>query len=105
MRTEVRRQDRPWHVGETARKEWRCQFDDMMLRLEPGDIVGVALAADLAETDKGVHLVLVAAHRFCHRRDGDDVGIGRDLQKVMAAAQSPQPAVKDCKPLSVTAKA
>jgi len=37
MRAEVGGQDRPGHVGETAREERRSQFDDVMLRLEPGN--------------------------------------------------------------------
>ena len=67
MRTDVRRQDRPGHVGEAAGEERRRQFDDVMFRLEPGDVMRLLLAADFTEADKGVHLVLVAMHGLCHR--------------------------------------
>ena len=101
MRAEVGRQDRPGHVGEAAGEERRGQFDDMMLRLEPGDVMRVALAADFAEADEGMHLVLVAAHGLGHRRDQRDVGIGGDRQQIVMAAQPPQQAIQDRKPFGV----
>ena len=42
MRAEVRRQDRPGHVGEAAGEERRGQLDDVMLRLEPGDVSAIS---------------------------------------------------------------
>ena len=94
MRADVRRQDRPGHVGETAREERRGQFDDVVLRFEPGHEVRVLFAADFAKADKGVHLVLVAAHGLCHRGDLGHVGVERDVEQVVIAAQSPQQAVE-----------
>ncbi len=61
----------------------------------------VLLAADLAETDKGVHLVLVAAHGFGHRGDQRDIRIGRDRQQIVMAAQPPQQPVQDGKALGI----
>ena len=43
-------------------KNGAASFDDVMLRLEPGDVMRFPLAADFAKADKGMHLVLVAAH-------------------------------------------
>src|ERR1700756_4253660 len=102
MCAELWRQDRPGHVGKTAREKRRRQFDDMMFRLEPRDKVRVTFAADFSEADEGMHLVFVAPHRSCHRLYDDNVGIGCDLQKVMLSAQSPQQAVKQREPLAVT---
>ena len=101
MRAKVRRQDRPGHVGKTAGKERRGQLDDVMFGLEPGDVMRVLLAADLAEADKGLHLVLVAAHRARHRRDQRDIRIGRDRQQIVMAAQPPQQPVQDRKALGI----
>ena len=101
MRAEIRRQDRPGHVGEAAGEERRGQFDDVMLRLEPGDEMRVPLAADFAEADEGVHLVLVAPHRLGHRGDLRDIGIGRDLQQVVMAAQPPQQAIEHGEALGI----
>ena len=83
MRADIRRQDRPWHVGEAAREERRGQFDDVVLRLEPGDEVRVMLAADFAEADKGVHLVRVAAHGLRHRGELGHIGIGRGIKEIV----------------------
>ena len=83
MRADVGGQDRPRHVGETAREERRGQFDDVMFRLEPGDEVRFLLAADFAEADKGVHLVLVAAHGLRHRGDLGHIRIGRDVEQIV----------------------
>ena len=52
-----------------------------MLRLEPGHIMRLLFAADLAEADEGVHLVLVAMHRAGHRVDLGNIGIGGDPVK------------------------
>src|SRR3984957_20572056 len=102
MRADIGRQDRPGHVCKTPGKEWRAQFDDVMLRFKPGDETCFPLApADFAEADKGVHLVLVAAHRFYHCRDMGDVGIGRGRQQFMIAAQPPQQPVEDRETLAV----
>ena len=84
-----------------AREERRGQFDDMMLRLEPGDEVRFLLAADFAEADKGVHLVLVAAHGLGHRGDLGHVGIGRDIEQIVVLPQPPQQAVEQGEPLGV----
>ena len=102
MRADVRGQDRPGHVGEAAREERRGQLDNVVLRLEPGDEVRFLLAADFAEADKGMHLVLVAAHGLRHRGDLGDIGIGRDLEQVVVAAQPPQEAVEQGEPLGAT---
>ena len=67
MRADIRRQDRPGHVGEAPGEERRGGLDDVMLRLEPGDETRCLLAADFAKADKGVHLVLVAMHGPGHR--------------------------------------
>ncbi len=67
MRADVGRQDRPGHVGETAREERRRRFDDVMLGLEPGHEMRRRFAPDLAKADEGVHLVLIAVHGLGHR--------------------------------------
>ena len=101
MRADVRRQDRPGHVGETAREERRGQFDDVVLRLEPGHEVRLLFAADFAEADKGVHLVLVAAHGLRHRGDLGHVRIGRDIKQIVVLPQPPQQAIEQGEPLGV----
>ena len=101
MRAEIGRQDRPGHVGEAAREERRGQLDDVMLRLEPGDVARIALAADFAEADEGVHLVLVATHGLRHRRDPRHVGIGRDVEQIVMAAQPPQQAIENGKAFGI----
>ena len=58
-------------------------------------------ASDLAKADKGMHLVLIAANRFGHRRDLCDVGVGRDIQQFVMAEQPPQQAIQDGKPFGV----
>ena len=52
MGADVRRQDRPGHVGVAARKERCGGFHDVMLRREPGDEMRFLLAADFAKTDE-----------------------------------------------------
>ena len=101
MRADIGRQDRPGHVGEAAGEERRRQFDDVMLRLEPGDVMGFLFAADFAEADEGVHLVFVAAHGFRHRRDLRNIRIGRDREQIVMAAQPPQQPVQDRKPFGI----
>ena len=101
MRADIRRQDRPGHVGKPAREERRGQLDDVVLWFEPGDKVRLLLATDFAETDKGVHLVLVAAYGFRHGGDLGDIGVGRDLEQVVVAAQPPQQAIEQGEPLGV----
>ena len=59
------------------------------------------LAADFAEADKGVHLVLVAAHRLGHRGDLGDIGIGRDIEQIVMAAQPPQQAIEQGEALGI----
>ncbi len=101
MRAGIRRQDRPGHIGEPAREERRGQFDDVMLRLEPGDEVRFVLAADFAEANEGVHLVLVAAHGLGHRGDVGHVRVGRDVEQVVILPQPPQQAIEQGEPLGV----
>ena len=101
MRADIRRQDRPGHVGKAAGEERRCQFDDMMLRLEPGDEMRFLLAADFAEADEGVHLVLVVMHGLRHRGDSCHIRIGRDDKQVVVAAQPPQQAIEHGKAFAV----
>ena len=72
-----------------------------MLRLEPGDEVRFRLAADFAEADEGVHLVLVAAHGLGHRCDPRDVGIGRDVEQVVIVAQPPQQPIEQGEALGI----
>jgi len=90
VRAEVRRQDRPSHVGKAPAEERGGRFDDMMRRFEPGDEAAVRRGADLAKADEGFHLVLVVTHCFRHAPGAHDVGIGRDLHQVRLQAQPPQ---------------
>ena len=62
------------------------QFDDVMFRLEPGDVMRFLLASDFAEADKDMHLVLVAMHGFRHRPNLRDIGIGRHRQQIVVAS-------------------
>ena len=101
VRADVGRQDRPGHVGETAGEERRGGFDDVVLGLEPGDVMRFRFAADLAEADEGVHLVFVAVHGFGHPGNSRNVGIGRDVEQIVMAEQAPQQAIQDCKPLGI----
>src|SRR5437870_10387786 len=101
MRADIRRQDRPGHVGEMAREEGGGQFDDVMLRFEPGHEMRLLLAADFAEADKGMHLVLVAAHGFCHGGDLGHVRIGRDIKQIVTGSQPPQQAIEQGEPLGL----
>ena len=86
------------HVGETAREERRGQFDDMMFRFEPGDEVRFMLAADFAEADKGVHLVLVAAYCLRHRGDLGHIRVGRDIKQIVILPQPSQQAIEQGEP-------
>jgi len=61
----------------------------------------LAFASDLAETDEGVHLVLVPAHGLGHRGDLGYVRIGRDIEQLVIGPQPPQQAIQDCKALDV----
>ncbi len=72
-----------------------------MLRLEPGDEICVALAADLAEADVGMHLVLVAMNRSRHGRDLRDIGVGRDVDEIVIVLQAPEQAIEDRKALGI----
>ena len=101
MRAEIRGEDRPGHVGKTPGEEWRCELDDVVFRLEPGDVMRVALPADFAKADEGVHLVLVAMDRTCHRRDQRNIRIGRDLDELMIVFQPEQQAIEDRKALAI----
>ena len=101
MRAEIGRQDRPGHVGKALGEERRGELDDVMLRLEPGDVMRGTLATDLAEAHEGVHLVLVAMDRSCHRRDLRDVRIGRDLDEIVIVLQPPEQAIEDRKTLGI----
>ena len=67
IRADIRRQDRPRHIRKTPREERRGRFDDVMLRLEPGNEMRFLLAADFAKADGGLHPVLVAVHGLHHR--------------------------------------
>ena len=66
MDTDVGRQDRPAHIGETVAKERRRQPHDMVLGFEPGDEGGLraVVAGKLAEPHEGGHLVPLARHRL-----------------------------------------
>src|SRR6185312_5449623 len=72
-----------------------------MLRLEPGYVTRIALAADLAEADKGVHPVLVATHRLDHSADARDVRIGRDVEQIVMAEQPLEQAIEQGNALTV----
>src|SRR3982750_2005749 len=101
MCAEVRRQDRPWHVGKAPGEERRGELDDMMLWLEPGNVMCFAFPADLAEAHEGVHLVLVAIDRLCHGRDLRDIEIGRDLDEIVIVLQPKQQAIEDRETLGI----
>ena len=86
MRADVGGEDRPRHVGETARKERRGHLHDVVLRLEPGEVMRFLFAADFAEADESLHPVRIAMHGFGHGDRLRDVRIGRSVQEIMMAA-------------------
>src|SRR5882724_7537211 len=47
MGAEIGREDRPGHIGEAAREKRRGELDDVVFRLEPGDVMRFRVAADL----------------------------------------------------------
>jgi hypothetical protein len=65
------------------------RFKDEMVWLEPGDEVRFLLAADFAEADKDMHLVLVAANGLGHRSDLGHVRIGREFKQIVMRSQPP----------------
>ena len=72
------RGDQPVHVGEAFRKERRRGFQNGMLGFEPSAKAAArAVARHFVETDKGVHLVDVAAHGFRHATQPVCQGVGR----------------------------
>lgn len=101
MRAQIGCQDRPGHVGKALGEERRGELDDVMLRLEPGDVMRCALASDLAEAHEGMHLVLVAMDCSCHGGDLRDIRIGRDLDEIVIVLQSPEQAIEDRKALGI----
>ena len=86
MRADVRRQDRPGHVGEAPHEKRRGQLRqyDAPARTRRRSAMS-ALAADFAEADESMHLVLVAAHGLCHPATLRDIAVGRDLHQVVIA--------------------
>ena len=102
MRTDVRRQDRPGHVGEAAGEERRGQLDDMMRRLKLGDVMRFLLSADFTEVDGSLHPVLFVMHGLCHRKDLRHIQIARAQQQIVVAAQPPEQATEDGKPVGIT---
>ena len=101
MRANIRRQDRPRHVGEAARKERRGRFHDVMLRLEPGDEMRFLFAADFAEANRGLHPVLLAVHGLCHGGGLRNVGIISGIEQIVIPAQPPQQPVEQRKAFAI----
>ncbi len=101
MRADIGRQDRPGHVGEAAREERRGQFDDVMLRLEPGDEVRLLLAADFAEADKGCILCSSRRTAFAIAATSATSGSVAIVKQIVVAAQPPQQAIEQGEPLGV----
>jgi hypothetical protein len=62
------------HAGETAEKEARLRLQDVVIRLEPGDVAG---PGRLAEAEEGVHLVRIPPHRLGHALGADHLRVGR----------------------------
>src|SRR5689334_829835 len=58
MQGTERGQDRPDEIAEAGDEEWPRRFQDVMLRLEPGDVaLGPIRVLGFAEAQESVHLV------------------------------------------------
>lgn len=101
MGTNVRREDRPGHVGKTTRKERRGECDDVMLRLEPGGVMRLLLAPDLAEADEIAHPLCIALHAASHRGCLRHVGIAHRYEQVVIGLQPPEQAIEQRKTLAL----
>ncbi len=101
MRAEIGRQDRPRHVGEAAGKERRGQLDDVMLRLEPGDVMRVCSRPTSRKRTKAC--ILCSSRRTALAiavTSATSGSVATDMQIGMTA-QPPQQPVQDRKALDI----
>ena len=72
-----------------------------MIGFEPCDVTGRAVRLDLAEADKGMHLVEVAPHLLGHRLHPPHQRIGGVVQRLGLLPQAQQQRVKQSEALWV----
>ena len=84
-------------------KNGAAVFDDMVIRLEPGDEhLATAIGhVDTAKADEGVHLVDIAANGFLPSCRLHDIGIGGDVQQARLSAQPPEKSIEQGKALGM----
>ena len=98
----IRGQDGPGHGGEAADEECGVGLDDVVVGLEPGDVLQATLVRNFAEADEGAHLVGVAADALGEAVGAVDVGVGGHLQQMLfAAVGAPDQAVEQGEALGV----
>src|SRR5688572_29832518 len=89
------RQDRPREIREASHEERRCSFENVMLRLEPGDAPAVGRANHFAEAHERMHLVDVALHRFFQRERAGEICVESVAQQIRFAPQAPQEPIQE----------
>jgi len=95
MHAPARGEDRPAHIGEAAHEERSFGADDVVIGFKPSDEVGRAvLLLNLAEADKGVHLVGIAPHRLGELLKAAHLRVGLVFHCPWIALEPPQEAVK-----------
>ena len=101
------REDGPAHLSEALHEEGCHRLDDVVLRLEPGDVQRAgfgALAFDAGqrpEAHEGGHLVQVAPHRAGHLLGLHAVGVERVVAQVRLVLQPPQQAIQQAEAVPV----
>ena len=90
------------HLREAIDEKGRVQLNDVVLRLEPRDIPGIAAMLDHPKTNERAHLVHIMPDRLVHLRERVNVRIHRDDEKlVLAMRQPPKDTIKKRPPLRI----
>jgi hypothetical protein len=94
-RCAVRRHDRPVCAGVVVDEEGGGGLDDVMLRRVPCDEMGLALGGhDLPKAKEILHPLDVPVDSLRHLHGEIDIGVGRILQQLGLAPQSPEEPVE-----------
>jgi hypothetical protein len=102
-----RGQDGPAHRAEALDEKRRGAGEDVMLRLEPGNIVlgllhRVIQRFDPPKPHESVHLVHLPLYRFLHPPQPVDHGVGGDINEFpFAVREAPEQLIKERQPLRI----